>query len=82
LDYVGNNLTSIFLQKLEYYKGIIILTTNYIKDFDDIMRSRIYIAIKYPPLGVDIKWGLWASFLVKAVTNKARFSYKELKELV
>ncbi|XTI84869.1 hypothetical protein V2W45_1229987, partial [Cenococcum geophilum] len=35
LDYIGNNLTSIFLRKLKYYKGIIILTTNYIKDFNN-----------------------------------------------
>jgi len=52
---MGNNLTLIFLQKLKYCKGIIILTTNYVKDFNDIMRSRIYIAIKYPPLGVNIR---------------------------
>ncbi|OCK89463.1 uncharacterized protein K441DRAFT_583781, partial [Cenococcum geophilum 1.58] len=37
LDYMGNNLTLIFLRKLKFYKGIIILTTNYIKDFNDIM---------------------------------------------
>jgi len=82
LDYIGNNLILIFLQKLKYYKGIIILTTNCIKDFDDAMRSRICIAIKYPPLGIDIRQGLWASFLAKAVTNRVRFSYKELEELV
>lgn len=81
LDHVGNNLTSIFLRKLEYYEGIMILTTNRVKDFDDAMRSRIRIAIKYPPLGADTRRGLWASFLAKAVTSGARFSYKELEEL-
>ncbi|OCK99715.1 uncharacterized protein K441DRAFT_535797, partial [Cenococcum geophilum 1.58] len=53
-----NNLTLIFLRKLKYYKGIIILTTNYIKDFNNIMRSRIRIAIKYPPLGANTRRGL------------------------
>jgi hypothetical protein len=48
----------IFLQKLEYYKGIIIFTTNYIKDFDDAILSRIYIAIKYLPLGINIRRNL------------------------
>jgi SpoVK/Ycf46/Vps4 family AAA+-type ATPase len=81
LDHVGNNLTLIFLRKLKYYEGIIILTTNRVKDFDDAMRSRIRIAIKYPPLGTDTRRGLWASFLTKAVTSGARFSYKELEEL-
>ena len=58
LDYMGNNLTLIFLQKLKYYKGIIILITNYIKDFDNVMQSRIHIAIKYLPLGINMRWGL------------------------
>ncbi|OCK93072.1 uncharacterized protein K441DRAFT_567445, partial [Cenococcum geophilum 1.58] len=58
LNHVGNNLTLIFLRKLKYYKGIIILTTNYIKDFNDVMRSRICIAIKYPPLGANTRRGL------------------------
>ncbi|OCL00029.1 uncharacterized protein K441DRAFT_537210, partial [Cenococcum geophilum 1.58] len=37
LDYIGNNPTLIFLRKLKYYKGIIIPTTNYIKDFNDVI---------------------------------------------
>jgi len=52
---MGNNLTSIFLWKLEYYKGIMIFIINYIKDFNNIMRSRIRIAIKYSSLGVDMR---------------------------
>ena len=79
LDYVGNNLTLIFLRKLKYYKGIMILITNYVKDFNDVMRSRICVAIRYLPLGIDIRWGLWASFLGKVtITNGTRFSSNEL----
>ncbi|OCK99850.1 uncharacterized protein K441DRAFT_536391, partial [Cenococcum geophilum 1.58] len=37
LNYMGNNLIINFLRKLKYYKGIIILTTNYIKDFNNII---------------------------------------------
>ena len=82
LDHVGNNLTSIFLRKLEYYKGIMILTTNRVKDFDDAMRSRIRVAIRYLPLGIDTRRGLWASFLEKATTtNGTRFSSNELNQL-
>ena len=55
LDYIGNNLITIFLQKLKYYKGIIILTTNYIKDFNNTIQSKIHIAIKYPPLGTNTR---------------------------
>ena len=80
---MGNNLITIFLWKLEYYERIIILTTNCVKDFNDAMQSRIYIAIKYTPLGADIRWDLWTSFLVKATTiSGVKFSCKDFKELV
>ena len=82
LDHAGNNLFTIFLQKLEYYEGIMILTTNRVKDFDDAMRSRIRVAIRYPPLGADTRRDLWASFLAKATTSSgSRFSCKDFKEL-
>ena len=83
MDYAGNNLITIFLQKLEYYKGIIILTTNHVKDFDDAMQSRIHIAIKYTFLGTDTKQDFWTSFLAKATTTSGvKFSCKDFKELV
>jgi len=82
LDHAGNNLITIFLWKLKYYEGIIILTTNCVKDFDNAMQSRIYIAIKYTPLGADIRQDLWTNFLAKAITTSgAKFSCKDLKEL-
>jgi len=52
---MDNNLITNFLRKLKYYKGIIILTTNYIKDFNDAILSRIYIAIRYLLLGVNTR---------------------------
>ena len=58
LDHAGNNLIIIFLRKLKYYKGIIFLTTNYIRDFDKVMLSRIYITIKYYSLGINIRQNL------------------------
>jgi len=45
----------IFLRKLKYYKGIMILTTNCVKDFNDVILSRIRIAIKHLLLGIDIR---------------------------
>ena len=82
LDHAGNNLITIFLQKLKYYKGIMILTTNHVKDFNDAMQSRIHIAIKYTLLGADTRQDLWTSFLTKATTTSgAKFNCKDLKEL-
>ncbi|KAF2176532.1 hypothetical protein K469DRAFT_606871, partial [Zopfia rhizophila CBS 207.26] len=46
-----NTLVSIFLRKLEYYKGILFLTTNYIQSFNKVIINRIYFIIKYGLLG-------------------------------
>lgn len=40
----------VFLRVLEYYAGILFLTTNRIGDFDEAFASRIHISLYYPPL--------------------------------
>ncbi|KAI3395537.1 hypothetical protein diail_1254, partial [Diaporthe ilicicola] len=51
--YMGssNAHVSIFLKKLEYYKGILMLTTNRIGKLDPAMSSRIHIILHYKRLG-------------------------------
>lgn len=39
-----------FLRVLEYYAGVLFLTTNRIGDFDEAFSSRIHISLYYPPL--------------------------------
>ncbi|KAF3015628.1 hypothetical protein E8E14_011058 [Neopestalotiopsis sp. 37M] len=45
-----NALVSVFLRVLEYYQGIMILTTNQIAQFDVAVQSRINVAFKYDSL--------------------------------
>jgi hypothetical protein len=40
----------VFLSVLEYYRGILFLTTNQIAQFDVAVQSRIHIALKYEEL--------------------------------
>lgn len=70
-----NALVSVFLRKLEYYRGIIILTTNRVRDFDDAIQSRISVALHYRPLGFNTRKTIWESFLKKAATTKGRAKY-------
>ncbi|KAI0011874.1 hypothetical protein F4779DRAFT_635471 [Xylariaceae sp. FL0662B] len=49
-DTEKNALVSVFLRVLEYYQGIMFLTTNQIAQFDIAIPSRIHIAIKYESL--------------------------------
>ncbi|KAI1840596.1 hypothetical protein JX266_013200 [Neoarthrinium moseri] len=49
-DASRNALVSVLLRVLEYYQGIIILTTNRIKSIDVAVISRIHLAIRYEDL--------------------------------
>ncbi|KAI0445128.1 hypothetical protein F4803DRAFT_204591 [Xylaria telfairii] len=52
-DFVRNGLVSVFLRVLEYYAGILFLTTNRVGDFDEAFASRIHISLYYPQLDID-----------------------------
>ena len=45
-DIHRNALVSIFLRVLEYFQGILFLTTNRVSTFDDAFQSRIHIALR------------------------------------
>jgi hypothetical protein len=45
-DIHRNALVSIFLRLLEYFQGILFLTTNRVSTFDDAFQSRIHIALR------------------------------------
>ncbi|EXJ72274.1 uncharacterized protein A1O5_04778 [Cladophialophora psammophila CBS 110553] len=49
-DFTRNGLVAVFLRVLEYYAGILFLTTNRIGDFDEAFVSRIHMSLHYPPL--------------------------------
>ncbi|KAN0108720.1 hypothetical protein V8E51_008462 [Hyaloscypha variabilis] len=53
VDFKRNGLVSVFLRVLEYYTGVLFLTTNRIGDFDEAFASRIHISLYYPQLDLD-----------------------------
>ncbi|PMD44619.1 hypothetical protein L207DRAFT_454313 [Hyaloscypha variabilis F] len=52
-DFKRNGLVSVFLRVLEYYTGVLFLTTNRIGDFDEAFASRIHISLYYPQLDLE-----------------------------
>ncbi|XEV04591.1 hypothetical protein FSHL1_009878 [Fusarium sambucinum] len=50
MDFVRNGLVAVFLRVLEYYTGILFLTTNRIGDFDEAFASRVHMSLYYPEL--------------------------------
>ncbi|KAF7594872.1 hypothetical protein BBP40_007906 [Aspergillus hancockii] len=63
-----NRLVTIFLRKLEYYEGVLFLTTNRLMEFDEAILSRIHLKIKYTDLTKDARLGILTSFLADART--------------
>ncbi|KAI2735150.1 hypothetical protein DTO013E5_9491 [Penicillium roqueforti] len=63
-----NRLVTIFLRKLEYYQGILFLTSNRGIQFDDAILSRIHLIIEYENLTREFRRELWSTFLSKACT--------------
>lgn len=48
-----------FLRVLEYYSGILILTTNRVGEFDEAFKSRIHISLYYPKLDRESTLKIW-----------------------
>lgn len=83
MDVSRNALVSIFLRQLEYFEGILLLTTNRLQSFDPAFQSRIHFSINYLPLAVEARKAIWVTFLRKARADFERspFGEKELERL-
>ncbi|KAH8773096.1 P-loop containing nucleoside triphosphate hydrolase protein [Hyaloscypha sp. PMI_1271] len=62
-DMARNALVSVFLRVLEYYDGILILTSNRVGTFDEAFKSRIQLALHYDNLSRTQRRAIWANFI-------------------
>ncbi|KAH7196524.1 uncharacterized protein B0J16DRAFT_1317 [Fusarium flagelliforme] len=62
-DLERNALVSVFLRVLEYYEGILILTSNRVGTFDEAFKSRIQLSLHYESLTKSQRRSIWANFL-------------------
>ncbi|SPO05931.1 uncharacterized protein DNG_08620 [Cephalotrichum gorgonifer] len=62
-DVKRNGLVSVFLRILEYYSGILFLTTNRVGAIDDAFRSRLHLTLYYPKLTEDQTTRIWEGHL-------------------
>ncbi|KAH7160976.1 P-loop containing nucleoside triphosphate hydrolase protein [Dactylonectria macrodidyma] len=65
-DLERNSLVAVFLRVLEYYEGILFLTTNRLESFDRAFKSRVHLAIHLPKLDVTSRRSIWETFLSMA----------------
>lgn len=73
--YIGQLIDNdvVFLRCIEYYRGILFLTTNRVGHFDDAFVSRIHVIIYYDKLGLDDRKRIWKQFFDKLNDERVDF---------
>ncbi|KAK7432423.1 hypothetical protein QQZ08_000985 [Neonectria magnoliae] len=71
-DIARNRIVSIFLRTLEYYEGILFLTTNRVRNMDPAFQSRIHMSLEYPALDSAARETVWRGFLGRTVNLDAK----------
>jgi len=61
-----NSLVSVLIRILEYFEGILFLTSNRVKTFDEAFQSRIHIAVQYRELTEAQRVNIWKMWLERA----------------
>lgn len=79
-DLDRNKVVSIFLRTLEYYQGIMFMTTNRVGNIDPAFQSRIHVALEYPDLTAESRRLIWRSFL-QGTAAESEFTEQDLDEL-
>ncbi|KAF2833877.1 P-loop containing nucleoside triphosphate hydrolase protein [Ophiobolus disseminans] len=69
-DLARNELVSVLLRVLEYFEGILFLTTNRAETIDPAFKSRIHFTLAYPNLSTEAKCDLWKVFIARGPTQQ------------
>ena len=80
-DIARNRIVSIFLRMLEYYEGILFLTTNRVKNMDQAFQSRIHMSLEYPNLDAAAREAVWRGFLGRSVSLNPKISGSAAHEI-
>ena len=81
-DLKRNSLVSVFLRMLEYYEGILILTSNRVGVFDEAFKSRIQVALHYDNLPRAARKKVWGNFFELLQEDQADANIAELESHV
>lgn len=79
MDLKLNALVSVFLRVLEYYDGILVLTSNRIGTFDEAFKSRVQLSLHYPPLTAAYRFKVWENFVTLLEQEEGRFDCADIR---
>lgn len=63
--------TNLHTSVLEYYRGILLMTTNRADSIDRAFKSRIHLTLRYPDLEPDAKEHIWRKFIAQSADNNS-----------
>jgi len=69
-DLDRNKLVAIFLRLLEYFEGIMFLTTNRLENMDAAFESRIHLTLNFTDLDKTSRKQVWSTFLNRSAQAK------------
>ncbi|KAJ6468484.1 hypothetical protein C8R47DRAFT_989947 [Mycena vitilis] len=64
-DLERNAMVAVFLRHVEYYRGILFLTTNRVQAFDEAFLSRIHVALHFGELSEASRAQVWRAFVTR-----------------
>ena len=76
-----SNHPKVFLTKLEYYQGILFLTTNRIASIDHAFQSRIDLFLPYSDLTTETRRKVWENFMNHTGRERFHVSEADLEKL-
>lgn len=79
-DLERNKVVSILMRTLEYYEGILFITSNRAENIDAALRSRIHVSLEYPKLATESKARIWKD-LVGGFKQRAEITDADVNEL-
>lgn len=65
-------LELVFLRALDYFQGILFLTTNRVGHFDEAFMSRIHLSLGYEPLSDNAREKIWDNLFKKLQQDRKR----------
>jgi hypothetical protein len=77
-----NALVAVFLRHMEYFSGIVFLTTNRIHAFDQAMKSRIHLALSYRPPELEMRRLIWTQALKAIPKDDLDFDFEAISDLI
>ncbi|KFA74043.1 hypothetical protein S40288_05149 [Stachybotrys chartarum IBT 40288] len=70
-----NTIVTVFLRMLEYYKGMLFLTTNRPRDFDDAFQNRLHVTLEYSDLDAPARTNIWRDHITRSAQKNKTYQW-------